>query len=152
VAYKPFAKRRLCKQRPLIGNARNIRVPNNRKTGVCNPFLSKGSVIKFPLQRTPTQNSRTVFSMWSLPRYYKQGSLKQRVSDFFPCGGGVEYIHRSPASRRRRQKWNPVPGSITGPPCCWVEGDLALQAVSCQLRVSFARAAMTREPGCGKLR
>jgi hypothetical protein len=22
----------------------------------------------------------------------------------FPCGGGVEYLHRSPASRRRRQK------------------------------------------------
>jgi hypothetical protein len=22
----------------------------------------------------------------------------------FPCGGGVDYLHRSPASRRRRQK------------------------------------------------
>jgi hypothetical protein len=22
----------------------------------------------------------------------------------FPCGGGVEYLHRSPASRRRRRK------------------------------------------------
>jgi hypothetical protein len=36
-----------------------------------------------------------------------------------PCGGGLEYLHRSPASRKRRQKGNPVPGGITGPPCSW---------------------------------
>jgi hypothetical protein len=35
------------------------------------------------------------------------------------CVGGVEYLHRSPASRRRRRKGNPVPGGITGPPCSW---------------------------------
>jgi hypothetical protein len=29
-----------------------------------------------------------------------------------PCVGGVEYLHRSPASRRRRRKGNPVPGGI----------------------------------------
>jgi hypothetical protein len=34
-----------------------------------------------------------------------------------PCGGGVEYLHRSPASRRRRRKGNPVPGDVTGPLC-----------------------------------
>jgi hypothetical protein len=33
------------------------------------------------------------------------------------CGGGLQYLHRSPASRRRRRKGNPVPGGITGPPC-----------------------------------
>jgi hypothetical protein len=27
-----------------------------------------------------------------------------------PCGGWLEYLHRSPASRRRRQKGSPVPG------------------------------------------
>jgi hypothetical protein len=27
-----------------------------------------------------------------------------------PCGGGFEYLHRGPASRRGRQKGNPVPG------------------------------------------
>jgi hypothetical protein len=31
--------------------------------------------------------------------------------------GGLQYPHRSPASRKRRQKGNPVPGGITGPPC-----------------------------------
>jgi hypothetical protein len=28
----------------------------------------------------------------------------------YPCGGGLEYPHRSPESRRRRRKGNPVPG------------------------------------------
>jgi hypothetical protein len=37
----------------------------------------------------------------------------------FPCGGGVQYLHRSPASRRRRRKGNPVPGGIIGLPCSW---------------------------------
>jgi hypothetical protein len=40
-----------------------------------------------------------------------------------PCGGGLEYIHCSPASRKRRQKGtqcHPVPGG-----CKY--GDLALQ-------------------------
>jgi hypothetical protein len=32
------------------------------------------------------------------------------------CGGGFEYLHRSPASRRRRRKVNPVPGDITESP------------------------------------
>jgi hypothetical protein len=31
-----------------------------------------------------------------------------------PCGGGLEYLHRSSASRKRWQKGNPVPGGITG--------------------------------------
>jgi hypothetical protein len=35
-------------------------------------------------------------------------------------GVGVEYFHRSPASRRRRREGNPVPGG-------YEHGDLALQ-------------------------
>jgi hypothetical protein len=34
-------------------------------------------------------------------------------------GGGLEYLHRSLASRKRRCKGNPVPGGITAPPCSW---------------------------------
>jgi hypothetical protein len=30
---------------------------------------------------------------------------RQSSVQFIPCGGGVEYVHRSPASRRRRRKW-----------------------------------------------
>jgi hypothetical protein len=37
----------------------------------------------------------------------------------FPCGGGIEYLHRSPVSRKRRRTGNPVPGGTTGPPCSW---------------------------------
>jgi hypothetical protein len=33
-----------------------------------------------------------------------------------PCGDRLEYSRRSPSSRRRRRKGNPVPGGITGPP------------------------------------
>jgi hypothetical protein len=43
VAYRPVAKRWLCKLRPLLGNVRNIFARNNR-TGLCNQFLSNGSV------------------------------------------------------------------------------------------------------------
>jgi hypothetical protein len=44
---------------------------------------------------------------------------RSRLAFCSPCGGGVEYLHRSPAGRRRRQKgksrnweskiWSPVP-------------------------------------------
>jgi hypothetical protein len=36
-----------------------------------------------------------------------------------PCGGGIEYLRRSPASRKRRRKGNPVPGGKSGPTCSW---------------------------------
>jgi hypothetical protein len=45
------------------------------------------------------------------------------------CGGGIEYLHRIPASRKRRQKRNPVPGGISEPPVPggYKYGDLVLQ-------------------------
>jgi hypothetical protein len=41
----------------------------------------------------------------------------------------MQYLHRSPASRRRRRNGNSVHGGITGQPCSWgyKYGDLALQ-------------------------
>jgi hypothetical protein len=42
------------------------------------------------------------------------GSKRCRISCL--CGGVFEYLHRSPASRKRQQKENPVPGVLTGPP------------------------------------
>jgi hypothetical protein len=38
-----------------------------------------------------------------------------------PCGGGLEYLHRSTDSHRRRPKGNPVPGDVlvTVPPSHW---------------------------------
>jgi hypothetical protein len=37
-AYRLVAKRRLCEQRPLLGNAHNKQANNNRTTGFCNTF------------------------------------------------------------------------------------------------------------------
>jgi hypothetical protein len=33
------------------------------------------------------------------------------------CGGGLEYLHRSSARRKRRQKGTQCPGGITGLSC-----------------------------------
>jgi hypothetical protein len=44
-----------------------------------------------------------VFSMQSVPRLYNEEQLL-RLRSLDPCGGGVEYLHRDPASRRRRRK------------------------------------------------
>jgi hypothetical protein len=41
------------------------------------------------------------------------------IEPSYLCGSGVEYLHLSPASRRRLRKGNPVLGGITGPPCSW---------------------------------
>jgi hypothetical protein len=53
-------------------------------------------------------------------------SYKRRVCEsvsvslyLFLCGGAIEYLHRSPSSRKRRRKGIPVPGGISGPPCSW---------------------------------
>jgi hypothetical protein len=46
-----------------------------------------------------------------------------------PYGGRLEYLHHSPTNHRRQQRGNPVPGSVSGPPCHWVHKyrDLVLQ-------------------------
>jgi hypothetical protein len=90
VAYRPVAKRWLCKEWRLTGNARNKHVCNN---------------------------IRAVFSVG--PCRGVISGTKFRAYSSNACGGGVKYLHRSPASRRRRRKENPVPGGITGPPFSW---------------------------------
>jgi hypothetical protein len=60
------------------------------------------------------RNCQTVINIrsWAPDRARHQDLLTDRQSqcdfDFdnrtIPCGGGVEYLHRSPASRRRRRK------------------------------------------------
>jgi hypothetical protein len=66
-----------------------------------------------------------------------------RVIGSIPWGGGLEYLHCSPASRKRRRKGNPVPGDITGPPCSWgyKYGNLALHVE----RVSYEIVKYGRE-------
>jgi hypothetical protein len=57
--------------------------------------------------------------MWSVPRSYLEDNRGDSVNIETLGGGGVEHLHRSPASRRRRRKGNPVPGDITRPPYSW---------------------------------
>jgi hypothetical protein len=48
-----------------------------------------------------------------IPSFVKIGT------DVNQFGGGLEYLHHSPVSRKRRRKGKPVAGGITGPPCPW---------------------------------
>jgi hypothetical protein len=59
-------------------------------------------------------------SGWSWMSWHFDRNWAHRIAVITdPCGGGLEYLHRRPASRKRRQKGNPVPGGITEPPCSW---------------------------------
>jgi hypothetical protein len=51
--------------------------------------------------------------------------------------GGLEYVHRSAASRKSRRKGNPVPGGIAGPPRSW--GDIITDIWSSRLEESQMR-------------
>jgi hypothetical protein len=57
-----------------------------------------------------------VFSMRPVSRCYKQDKSDFSENPVWRLG---RIFHRSPASRRRRRKANPVPGFITGPPSSW---------------------------------
>jgi hypothetical protein len=53
--------------------------------------------------------------VWS--NYFRSFKCKGRRLGLLlanPCGGGLEYLHRNPASLKRRQKGNLVPGGISG--------------------------------------
>jgi hypothetical protein len=63
-------------------------------------------------------NGEESVRMFLPPSYWPNCCYAKRRMDSTPCGGGLEY-HRSPASRRRRRKENPVSGGIIGPPCFW---------------------------------
>jgi hypothetical protein len=55
----------------------------------------------FPRQWENAAIMEETFSTRSMPRYYNRNQFAVEVT---PCGGGVEYLHRDPASRRRRRK------------------------------------------------
>jgi hypothetical protein len=47
-----------------------------------------------------------VSSLRSNQKFHKTYNCS--LQEIIPCGGGLEYLHRSPASRRRRRKGNSV--------------------------------------------
>jgi hypothetical protein len=55
---------------------------------------------------------------WAVNRQLQSNSEPDSVIKS-PRGGGIEYLHRSPANRRRRRNGDPVLEGINGPPCSW---------------------------------
>jgi hypothetical protein len=95
------ARERLCKHLFTATNSRdrsNWDTRNNRGTVGSGVFYAELDV-----QRSPASED---LSRWA-----------SRLSS--PREGGFEYLHRSPASRRRRRKGSTAPGGITGPSCSW---------------------------------
>jgi hypothetical protein len=85
VVYRPVCKRWLSKQRLLLGeNHKQTRLHSNEST----------------LKSRATSGNAVYYSVRA--EMLQRRQLGQ--SNSVPCGGGVEYLHRSPASRRRRQK------------------------------------------------
>jgi hypothetical protein len=86
------ACRAVAMQRPRVG----------RYTG---PFVGIGSVNTFPLL-----GSRCLLDYNNGNRLFLRGVCRDIVSKgqsqliINPCGGGVEYLRRDPASRKRRRK------------------------------------------------
>jgi hypothetical protein len=77
VEYRAVSEQWLCGRRPLLGNARNTHARNNGKAGLCNPFLSNGSV------NTPTKIVvllGTVFYIRFVQSGYKEELVENRQS------------------------------------------------------------------------
>jgi hypothetical protein len=59
-----------------------------------------------------------LFVFFSETQHKKKTSNNRRSMYLWvACGRRLKYLHRNPASRRRRRKGIPVPGGITGPQC-----------------------------------
>jgi hypothetical protein len=82
-----------------------------RAADIPDPFRGNGPVNTFPRKRTMQDlgcnNENGVFLRWSVPRQYKRDEVQSLARVVLPCGCGVEYFHRSHASRRRRRKGKP---------------------------------------------
>jgi hypothetical protein len=114
---------------PLIGYPRQLNLPT-ASWGRALPWWQGGESAKLkcnnmaPIQKlkdktlNPEWQSRPADCCWLSKRSWLRPRLRNTRPYFkTPCGGGLEYLHLWPASRKRRRKGNPVPGGITGPPC-----------------------------------
>jgi hypothetical protein len=99
VANGPDVKRWFCKQRPFLGNVRNIHAHNNKTRGLCSPFISNGSV------NTPTTIGvllETVFSIRSMQNGYKEEFVENGQSS---SGVLSEQLVESWALKWRLRRW-----------------------------------------------
>jgi hypothetical protein len=83
----------------VIGNARKIHARNNITTGICNPFLSKGSVKTLI---TIGVFLETVFSIRSMQSGYKEELVENRQSS---SGVPSEQLVESWALQGRLRRW-----------------------------------------------
>jgi hypothetical protein len=93
VTYRPVAKHWLCKQRPLLDNARNIHERNNR-TALCNAFISNGSV------NTPTTIGVLLEPAFSIP------SVQCGYEEEFSWEPAVEFRCSKQAVSRELGRWS----------------------------------------------
>jgi hypothetical protein len=75
-------------------------------------LLDNGSVNSFLLQRVYAATEELLDELFSASSL----SYRRKARYYFSCGGGIEYFHRSPSSRKRLRKGNPVPGVYLGHP------------------------------------
>jgi hypothetical protein len=67
--------------------------------GTCFTTLSSNNTPVKPVMRRKTE----VSNLWSSEMYRRLiWYISTKVLDY-PCGGGVEYLHRDPANRKRRR-------------------------------------------------
>jgi hypothetical protein len=92
--------------RPVFSLKHNI-----SETGLCLHLRVE------PTQLCPIDEAN--LCLWTPATTMKFIKSIQHTPPITPRGGGLEYLHRCPASCKRRHKGNPVPGGITGPPCSW---------------------------------
>jgi hypothetical protein len=84
----PIARQRVAKHILAEANARN-------RTSIARQRRSKHAFAKI---------EEAVFSVGP-PRDCISSPVINQGSVDNPCGGGIEYLHRDPASHRRRRKW-----------------------------------------------
>jgi hypothetical protein len=98
----PFARQRIgkhCLKAGIAAEAEVILLGNGSLAPV-----SAATNINKNIPVTTKQNNRRQLTVGHGDIFGARGSYKTELIRAPPCGGGVEYLHRDPASRRRRRK------------------------------------------------
>jgi hypothetical protein len=84
------------------GKGRPARKADNL-TAICAARKQSGEHVSAALNQHAKLDEllEAMFSMRPVPRLCN-GEERETLGGGYPCGGGIEYLHRSPASRRRR--------------------------------------------------
>jgi hypothetical protein len=83
---------------PLLSNGSAYTFQRTHNNGC---YVLCGQCYSSLLGNTTILTTEEMFSIRSVPRLYNESLF---VARYIPCGGWVEFLHRSSASRRRRRK------------------------------------------------